>query len=86
MYFFFQVTVTNEVGSYRFVIIIQYNMYHKRPLEAQNTRPIRMPEGGGRIEAKAVRPGSGAGGRAAGHSDRGAILAGATDYVRQLLW
>jgi hypothetical protein len=32
--------------KYMFLIIIQYSMYHKRPLEAQNARPIRMPEGG----------------------------------------
>ena len=28
--------------KYMFLIIIQYSMYHKRPLEAQNARPIRM--------------------------------------------
>ena len=32
--------------EYMFIIIIQYNMYHKRPLEAQNDWPICMPEGG----------------------------------------
>jgi hypothetical protein len=25
---------------------MQYNMYHKRPLDAQNAQPIPMPEGG----------------------------------------
>jgi hypothetical protein len=25
---------------------MQYNMYHKRHLDAQNARPIPMPEGG----------------------------------------
>jgi hypothetical protein len=24
----------------------EYNMYHKRPLDAQNAKPIPMPEGG----------------------------------------
>jgi hypothetical protein len=32
--------------KYQFIIISQYNMYHKHPMEAQNARPIRMPEGG----------------------------------------
>jgi hypothetical protein len=26
--------------------VLHYNMYHKRPLGAQNAQPIPMPEGG----------------------------------------
>ena len=51
---------------------MQYNMYHKRPLDAQNAQPIPMPEGGrSNQEAEGREP------AAAGHGDRGAILAGA---------
>ena len=37
---------------------VQYNMYHKRPLDTQNAQPTPMPEAEG-SEAKAVRPGAG---------------------------
>jgi hypothetical protein len=46
---------------------MQYNMYHKRSMDAQNAKPIPMPEGG----AEGREP------AAAGHGDQGAILAGA---------
>jgi hypothetical protein len=32
--------------QYKFIINIQYNMYHMRPLDAQKSQPIPMPEGG----------------------------------------
>jgi hypothetical protein len=39
-------------STYIFIIIImQYNMYYERPLDAQNTQPIPMSEGG-RIEGR----------------------------------
>ena len=56
---------------------MQYNMYHKRPLDAQNAQPIPMP-GGGRSERPLKERSDQAGSKgAAGHGDRGAILAGA---------
>ena len=56
---------------------IQYNMYHKRPLDAQNAQPIPMP-GGGRSDRPLKERSDQAGSEgAAGHGDRGAILAGA---------
>jgi hypothetical protein len=51
---------------------MQSNMYHKRSLDAQNAQPIPMPEGGRSERPKAARKPA-----AAGHGDRGAILAGA---------
>jgi hypothetical protein len=32
--------------KYEFIIIIHYNIYRNRPLEAQNAKPTRKPEGG----------------------------------------
>ena len=56
---------------------MQYNMYHKRPLDAQNAQPIPMP-GGGRSDRPLKERSDQAGSKgAAGHGDRGAILAGA---------
>ena len=57
---------------YYYYCSMQYNMYHKRPLDAQNAQPIPMPEGG-----RSERPKAGSRAAAAGHRDRGAILAGA---------
>ena len=56
-----------------FTTIMQYNMYHERRLDAQNAQPIPMPEGGrsNMREAEGREP------AAAGHGNRGAILAGA---------
>jgi hypothetical protein len=51
---------------------MQYNMYHKRPLDAQNAQPIPMPEGG-----RSERPKAGREPATAGNGDHGAILAGA---------
>jgi hypothetical protein len=51
--------------------VLQYNMYHKRPMDAQKAQPTPVPEGG-----RSERPEHG--GRepaASGHADRGAILA-----------
>ena len=62
------------------MINMPYNMYHKRPLDAQNAQPIPMP-GGGRSERPLKERSDKAGSKdadAAGHGDRGAILAGAT--------
>jgi hypothetical protein len=45
------------------IIIMQYSMYHKRPLDAQNTQPIPMPEGGRSERPEAGRSGIHFGGR-----------------------
>ena len=37
------------VQIYYYYAVLEYNMYHKRPLDAQNAQPIPMP-GGGRSE------------------------------------
>jgi hypothetical protein len=55
---------------------MQYNMYHKRPLDAQNTQPIPMPARR-RPKREAEGPCEGREPAAAGHGDRVAILAGA---------
>jgi hypothetical protein len=57
---------------------MKYNMYHKRPMKAQNARPIRMPDSpkvaeGGRSKRPLCQELA-----TAGHADRGTILAGAT--------
>jgi hypothetical protein len=58
---------------YTFIIIMQYNMHHKRPLEPQRAKctadphPRRRPK----QEAEGREP------AAAGYGDRGAILVGA---------
>ena len=40
--------VSTCTTTYTFIIIMQYSMYHKRPLNAQNAQHIPMPEGGRR--------------------------------------
>ena len=47
---------------YYYYCSMQYNMYHKRPLDAQNAQPIPMPEGGRSKRPKAgSRPPQGMG-------------------------
>ena len=64
----------------RSIIIMQYNMYHKRPLDAQNAQPIPMPEGGRSERPKArSRPPQGMAWGSRGHfGGRCCLTAGAT--------